>query len=301
MKCVFLPLVGLMSLLSCKKSDNPGPPAQAEEFQQFAVTKAKFEMGTKFLKREVYYFSTKPYLKNVRMFSYDGSNRCTEIKIGTIDSSLANPSFTLSQTLTFHYSNPTALLPSSLSSVRTVFPNLITEFYYKFNGNGLKITDSVRVKNMAGEPADRTIHYVYDKDRVYATPVLTGFSMDNVSFDTLDILKAGNIERQTSRSENSTGISKVTYAYTYDQNVSPYNKLNIANSLYFESSVLGLGYNVPLETHYMGVTTNNMTSWVTGSSKAIFNYLYDQDKYPLQKEMFLLGDTSPRQVTFFEY
>ena len=27
-------------------------------------------------------------------------------------------------------------------------------FYYKYNNSGLKITDSVRVKNQAGEPAD---------------------------------------------------------------------------------------------------------------------------------------------------
>ena len=295
-------LVILIFLVSCNKQmEIKQPQFPVEEFQQFAVTTVKFAKAAKFLKREVSYLSNKPLLKNVRMFSYDGNNRCIEIKVGTIDSSSANPAFILTQILSFSYDNNNTLLPSAFSSVRTVFPNLVTVFYYKYNNSGLKITDSVRVKNQAGEPADRTVHYVYDKERVYATPVLTGFSMDNIPLDTLDLLKAGNIEKLTSKIKNSNSVSVVTYTFSYDQHVNPYSKLNIANSLYFESSALGLGYNVPLETHYMGVTTNNMTAWTTGTYTVTMKYLYDKDNYPVKKEMMMPGVSGPYQVSFFEY
>ena len=235
------------------------------------------------------------------MFAYDNAKRCTEIKIGTIDSSIANPVFNLTQTLTFTY-NGSTLVPSSFSSVKTVFPNLVTTFYYKYNSQGRKISDSVRVKNQTGDPADRVIHYVYDdNDKVYATPVFTGFSMENNSLDTLSLLTRGNIEKRVSRIIRATGDQILTYTFTYDQSVSPYNKLNIANSLYFESAALGIGYNVPLETHYMGVTTNNMTSWTTGNYTVTFKYLYTQDQYPVRKEMFLPSDVNPYQVILFEY
>ena len=161
--------------------------------------------------------------------------------------------------------------------------------------------DSVRVKNQAGDPADRVIHYEYDKDRVIATPVLTGFPMENNSLDTLSLLAGGNIERLVSRTIHSTGDQIATYIFTYDNYISPYNNLNIANSLYFESSSLGLGYNVPLETHYMGVTTNNMTSWTSGTYTVSFKYLYDKNSYPVRKEMYLPGEVNPEQVTLFEY
>jgi hypothetical protein len=85
----------------------------------------------------------------------------------------------------------------------------------------------------------------------------------------------------------TTGEEFITYQFTFDESVSPYNKLNITNSLHFENSAIGLGYNVPLETHYMGVTTNIMTSWITGSYKVSFKYLYDGDKYPVRKEMIM--------------
>jgi hypothetical protein len=92
-----------------------------------------------------------------------------------------------------------------------------------------------------------------------------------------------------------------TYTFTYDQFISPYRKMNIANSLYFEHPSIGIAYNVPKETHYMGVTTNNMTSWTSGNYTATFKYQYNVDKYPVKKEMYLPGDASPYQVTFFEY
>ena len=303
MKYVIGLILVLMFLVSCTKQNGIQQQQQpsVEEFQQFAVTTVKFAKVAKFIKREVSYFSNKPLLKNVKMFRYDGNNRCIEIKIGSIDSSSPNPAFNLSQTLSFTYDNNTTLLPSSFSSVRTVFPNLVTVFYYKYNNSGLKITDSVRVKNQAGEPADRTVHYVYDKDRVYATPVLTGFSMDNIPLDTLDLLKAGNIEKLTSKMKNATGVTVTNYTFSYDKHVNPYNKLNIANSLYFESSALGLGYNVPLETHYMGVTSNNMVSWTTGSYTVVMKYLYDADNYPVKKELIMPGVADPYQVSIFEY
>jgi len=268
---------------------------------QFSVSPKTFELTSKFLKKEISYTKNNPLLKNVRLFYYDNAMRCTEIKIGTIDSASSNPVFNLTQTLTLKYDGPTSLLPTSFYSVKTIFPNLITTFYYQYNSQRRKIKDSVRVKNQAGDPADRVIHYVYDIDRVYATPVLTGFPMENNSLDTLSLLGGGNLEKLVSRIIRSTGDQIVTYTFTYDQFVSPYNKLNIANSLYFESAALGIGYNVPLETHYMGVTINNMTSWTTGNYTVVFKYLYDQDRYPVRKEMFLPGDINPSYIVLFEY
>ena len=288
-------------LLSCSKEKKISEQEPIiDPIPQFSVSTRTFELSSKFLKREIYYTSTNPLLKNVRLFTYDNAMRCIEIKIGTIDSAISNPVFNLKQTLTVSYDGA-SLLPSSFSSVKTIFPNLTTTFYYKYNSQGRKIKDSVRVKNQAGDPADRVINYVYDNDRVYATPVLTGFPMENNSLDTLSLLYGGNIEKLVSRVIRSTGDLIVTYIFTYDQFVNPYNKLNIANSLYFESAALGIGYNVPLETHYMGVTTNNMASWTSGNYTVNFNYLYDQDRYPVRKEMFLPGDASPYSVILFEY
>ncbi len=302
MKYWFIPVLVMIFILSCTKDKSSSEPDPSiDPIPQFSVSAKKFQLSSKFLKREISYTRNSPLLKNVRLFSYDNAKRCTEIKIGTIDSSYSNPVLNLTQTLTLSYDGSSSLLPSSLSSVKTVFPNLITTFYYKYNSQGRKIMDSARVKNQAGDPADRVIHYVYDNDRVYTTPVLTGFPMENNSLDTLSLLTGGNIEKLVSRIIKSTGDQIVSYTFTYDQFVSPYNKLNIANSLYFESAALGLGYNVPLETHYMGVTTNNMTSWSTGNYTVIFNYLYDQDQYPVRKEMFLPGDINPYSVILFEY
>jgi hypothetical protein len=292
----------MVLIASCNKEvSDPEPQLTVDPMPQFAVSAQKFESSSRLLKREVSYTNNNPFLKNVRMFAYDNTKRCTEIKIGTIDSSIINPVFNLTQTLTFAY-NGSTLVPSSFSSVKTVLPNLVTTFYYKYNDQGRKISDSVRVKNQAGDPADRVIHYVYDdNDKVYATPVLTGFSMENNSLDTLSLLTRGNIERLVSRIIKAAGDQIVSYTFSYDQSVSPYNKLNIANSLYFESAALGIGYNVPLETHYMGVTTNNMTSWTTGNYTVTFTYLYTADQYPVRKQMFLPGDVIPYQVTLFEY
>jgi len=291
-----------MIFLSCNKETNESTPdPTADPIPQFSVSAKTFETSSKFLRKEISYNRTNPLLKNVRLFSYDNAMRCTEIKIGTIDSSSSNPVFNLTQTLTLKYDGPNTLLPTLFYSVKTIFPTLTTTYYYQYNNQGRKIMDSVRVKNQAGDPADRVIHYVYDNDRVYATPVFNGFSLENNSLDTLLLLKAGNIEKLVSRVIRSSGDQIVTYTFTYDQFVSPYNKLNIANSLYFESAALGIGYNVPLETHYMGVTMNNMTSWTTGTYTVTFKYLYDQDRYPVRKEMFLPGDTNAFQVVSFEY
>lgn len=308
-------LLGLtiLLLISCSKNENqdvvpvtpviPTPIAPViplTPYVQFTVTQAKLSQSAKLLRREVTYLTSNRLLKSVRMFSYDGSNRCIEIKLGTVDSSQTNPAFSLKQTLTLNYSGD-SILPSSVSSVRTIFPNLVTTFYYKYNSQGLKTQDSVMVKNAVGEPAYRVINYVYANSQVYTTPVLSGFSYDNIPFDTLGLLNNGNIERLASKTKTTTGDRIVIYTFTYDNNISPYNKLNIANSLYFENSTIGLGYNVPLETHYMGVTTNNMTSLSTGSYTVTFRYVYDADKYPLKKELNLPGDINPSQVFLFEY
>jgi len=302
LRMVFIPALLILLMLSCNKEITaPKSQPTIDPMPQFAVSAKTFEVSAKLLKREISYTKNNPLLKNVRIFTYDNAKRCTEIKLGTIDSSITNPVFNLKQTLTFTY-NGSVLLPFSFSSVKTVFPNLVTTFYYKYNNQSRKISDSVRVKNQNGDPADRVIHYVYDNDKVYATPVLTGFSMENNSLDTLSLLTKGNIEKLVSRFIRATGDQIITYAFTYDQFISPYNKLNIANSLYFESAALGIGYNVPLETHYMGVTINNMTSWTTGNYTVSFKYLYTLDQYPVRKEMFLPDDVvNPYQVTLFEY
>ena len=301
MRDYIIPVLLMIFILSCNKEISPEPEPTTDPIPQFSVSAKTFEASSKFLKREVSYNKTNPLLKNVRLFTYDNAMRCTEIKIGTIDSSISNPVFNLTQTLTLKYDGPTTLLPNLFYSAKTIFPGLVTTFYYKYNSQGRKIMDSVRVKNQAGDPADRVIHYVYDNDRVYATPVFNGFSLENNSLDTLSLLKGGNMGKLVSRVIRSTGDQIVTYTFTYDQFISPYNKLNIANSLYFESAALGIGYNVPLETHYMGVTTNNMTSWTTGTYTVTFKYLYDQDRYPVRKEMFLPGDINPSYVVSFEY
>jgi hypothetical protein len=301
MKNIIISALLVVFMLSCTKEPSfPELQPTTDPMPQFAVSQKTFGVSSKVLKREISYINSNPSLKNVRIFTYDNGKRCTEIKIGTIDSSIANPVFDLKQTLTFTYDG-IAPLPSSFSSVKTVFPNLVTTFYYRYNTEGRKISDSVRVKNQAGDPADRVIHYVYDNDKVYTTPVMTGFSMEGTSLDTLSLLAKGNIEKLVSRLIRATGDQIITYAFTYDQSVSPYNKLNIANSLYFESASLGIGYNIALETHYMGVTTNNMTSWTTGNYTVTFKYLYTQDQYPVRKEMFLPGDVNPYQVILFEY
>ena len=302
MRNCFIPALLLIFIFSCnKKIDPPGPEPNTDPIPQFSVSEKTFETSSKFLKREILYNKNNPLLKYVRLFNYDNAMRCTEIKIGTIDSNNSNPVFNLTQTITLKYDGPNSLLPTLFYSVRTIFPNLITTFYYQYNSQGRKIKDSVRVKNQAGDPADRVIHYVYDNDRVYATPVFNGFPLENNSLDTLSLLKAGNIEKLVSRIIKSTGDLIVTYTFTYDGYISPYNKLNIANSLYFESAALGIGYNVPQETHYMGVTTNNMTSWTSGTYTTTFKYLYDQDRYPVRKEMYLPGDITPTKVILFEY
>ncbi len=302
MKSIYLPVITALLLFSCSKNpqETPDPIVPAVTYSQFAVTNTRLAESTKFLKREVTYLTVNPLLKSVRMFSYDANNRCTEIKIGTIDSSQANPAFNLKQTLTLNYSG-SSILPGSVSSVRTVFPNLVTVFYFTYNSKGLKTKDSVQVKNTAGNPAYRVVNYVYDSGRVTTTPVLSGFSYDNIPFDTLSILQNGNIEKLVSKMKTTAGVQGATYTFTYDKYISPYSKLNIANSLYFENSSIGLGYNVPLETHYMGVTFNNMTSWSSGTYTVTFKYVYDADKYPVRKELYYPGNTNPSQVILFEY
>jgi hypothetical protein len=270
MKNSILSYILIFLFASCDKKESTNtsppqaPPTTNNTFTQFAVTEEKFEQSAKLLKREVSYVAPRPSMKYVRIFSYDANNRCQKILIGTIDSSLNNPQFILTQTISFNYDGA-RLVPASLSSVRTVFPNLVTTFYYKYNSVGLKVMDSARVKNVAGEPADRIVRYVYEGFRVYTTPEFKGFPIDHNPFDTLELLKAGNMERLVSKTISS-GIERIgTYKFTYDQFINPYNKLNIANSLYFENAAIGLGYNVPKETHYLGVTINNLTSWSSGS------------------------------------
>ena len=122
MKYSFIPALIFIIMLSCNKEITaPAPQPTIDLMPQFAVSAKTFEVSSKLLKREISYTKNNPFLKNVRMFTYDNSKRCTEIKIGTIDSSITNPVFNLKQTLTFTYDG-SVLLPSSFSSVKTVFP-----------------------------------------------------------------------------------------------------------------------------------------------------------------------------------
>ena len=77
--------------------------------------------------------------------------------------------------------------------------------------------------------------------------------------------------------------------------------MNIATGLYFQNSSLGMGYNVPLETQYMGLNTNNIKAWTSDSYTVTYVYLYDKERYPVKRTMFLPGNTNPQQVTVFEY
>jgi hypothetical protein len=303
MRNYLLPALSTLLLFSCSKEESQSSGKTAEDpIPQFAVTKARFtSTSSKFLKRELLSNSNNPRLWLVKQFSYDNTNRCTEIKIGTIDSSVSSPAFALRQTLTFDYDGPASLQPASFSSVRTVFPNLVTTFYCMYNLQGRKIKDSVRVKNQAGDPADRIVNYTYSYDKVTAIPFFRGFPLENNSFDTLSLLSDGNIGKRVSRHIRSTGDQIIQYTFNYDNAISPYNKLNIANSLYFESGSAGVGFNVSFESQYMGVTTNNVTSYTTGNHTVRFRYWYDQDNYPVRKEMYWPGETTPSQITLFEY
>ncbi len=291
----------LILLFSCTKEHSvSNKQTVSDPIPQFSVSAVNFSHASKLIKQEVSYTQNNPLLKQVKRFSYDNADRCVEITLGTIDSSIAQPVFDLKQTLTFHYEG-SSVVPSSFSSVRTVFPNLIRTYYYQYNSQGRKIKDSVRVKNSTGGPADVVIHYTYDNNHVYIKPAFRDFSMENCSFDTLSLLTGGNIERLASKFIDSTRDHSIQYTFTYDRSNNPYKKLNIANSLYFESASLGIGYNVPLETHYMGVTHNNMTSWTSGTYTANFKYLYDRDNYPVRKELFLPTSSLPYQVILFLY
>ncbi len=81
---------------------------------------------------------------------------------------------------------------------------------------------------------------------------MNGFSMVNNKYDTLELLSGGNIERLVSKVIRTTGEEFITYQFTFDESVSPYNKLNIANSLHFENSAIGLGYNVSFRNALYG-------------------------------------------------
>ncbi len=293
----------VLQLGSCTKREHTEtvtPLVDDVKFEQFAVSTATFQRKTKFINREVYFYSRQPALKYIRTFSYGPDNRCEKIVLGTIDSSVSNPKFVLTRTITFNY-NGASLLPASLSSVRTIHPNLVTNFYYKYDNHGRKVQDSVAVKNTAGEPASKAIQYEYHNGRVYSTPTVRGFPIDNHSFDTLDLLKGGNIERQLTKMFDAGAERRFTKTYTYDQSVNPYNRLNISNSLYFENAALGLGYSVSLENNYLGVTMNNTASINFGNHLIKFKYVYDQDNYPVKKEIVLPGDIDGYHVTYLEY
>jgi hypothetical protein len=293
MKYRMLIAFALLAFLSCQKENNsPIQEPPVDSIPQLP----------KLLKREVSYTKNKPQLKWVKLFTYDDSKRCTEVSVGVIDSAVTTPSFNLQRKLTFLYDESSSRMPSSVSSWRKSLPNFTDTYYHTYNNLGHKIKDSVSVKNTSGEIGSFVIHYEYGSDKVSGRPVLTGFPMENSSLDTIYFTEAGNIERQATRHLSAGGDEFYSYIFTYDQGVNPYNKLNIENSLYFQHPSIGIGYNVPFETHYIGFNTNNMTSFKTGTLLVTFKYVYDEDQYPIRKEMFRPSDTvNPEEVILFEY
>lgn len=254
------------------------------------------------LTREVSFNSLNPALKQVREYSFDEENRCTKVLIGTIDSSgNVVPVFNVSRTLTFVYEGM-ASLPSKVQSVRTVFPNTITEFFYEYDIKGNKIKDSVRVTNQFGQPADRVVHYQYiKKDSVYTTPAFVNFPLTNNSFDTL-YYNDHNIQKLRKYSIRSTGVSVNDYSFEYDNNINPYSALNVFNSLNFTNPALGIAFNIQTETNYIGLNRNNVTAYTVAGApfRFVINYLYDNYKYPVWSEASPEGAPN-KFITYYTY
>jgi hypothetical protein len=210
------------------------------------------------------------------------------------------PVFNISRTITLFY-NGDNQLPEKVQSVRTVFPNLITEFFYKYDENGNKITDSVRVLNQMGQPADRVVRYSYSgKDSIISTPEFVNFSIFNNPFDTL-IIDKSNIAKLSRRTPTPIGDRFNVYDFEYDNNINPYNALNIYNSLYITNPALGIGYNISVHNQYIGVNQNNIVAYVQDNAvRFVFDYIYDEFKYPIKAEFYLEG-TSFVTTTYFFY
>jgi len=254
------------------------------------------------LTREVSFNSLNPTLKQVREYLFDEENRCTKVLIGTIDSSgNVIPVFKVSRTLTFVYEGMAAL-PAKVQSVRTVFPNNITEFFYEYDSKGNKIKDSVRVTNQFGQPADRVVHYQYiKKDSVYTVPEFVNFPLTNNSFDTLYYFNH-NIQKFRKHTITSTGFNVNEYSFEYDNNINPYSALNVFNSLNLTNPALGIGFNIQVQTNYIGLNRNNITSYMVAGAPFRFeiNYLYDTYKYPVWSEAYPEG--SPNKfITYYTY
>ena len=272
----------------------PGEPISQANLSPEVVGKLQL------LTREVSFNSTNPNLKRIREFNYDEQNRCTKIVIGSIDSSRPIPVFNVSRTLTLSYDGASSL-PYKVAEVRTVFPNLVTNYYYKYDGTGTKIQDSVMVRNQAGEPASKVVNYEYEKGLIVTTPVLTGFPIFFNSTDSL-FTDNENIVKKVSKTPTPTGDRFLTFTFEYDNKINPYAALNIYNSMYFTNSSLGIGYNVPTETHYMGLNRNNITAFSLDGFKTVVKYQYDKFKYPVKSESFAEVDPSSfRTTTYFAY
>ncbi|MGZ8559267.1 MAG: hypothetical protein ACXWWC_13075 [Chitinophagaceae bacterium] len=110
MRYGFLPTLLVIFLISCAKERSISHQTITNDtIPQFSVSAAKFTPSSKFLRREVSYTINNPFLKNVKLFTYDNAQRCTEIKLGIIDSSVSNPVFNLKHTLVFSYDGASLL------------------------------------------------------------------------------------------------------------------------------------------------------------------------------------------------
>jgi hypothetical protein len=301
------PLFSLISvaslfLFSCSKDKLTSQGEVSEEYSTGFNIPSNGPVGRlQLLTREVSFTSNSPSLKQVREFLYDTDNRCTQIKIGTIDSSgNVPPVFNISRVFTFIYegNNP---LPEKVQSARTVFPNLVTEFFYEYDEDGNKINDSVRVLNQAGQPADRNVRYKYiGKDSIISTPEFVNFPIFNNPFDTLVIDKS-NLIRLIRRTLLITGSRLNTYDFEYDNNVNPYNALNIYNSFYLANPAIGIANNVFVQGQYAGISQNNIIAYTQDIiTEFVIDYTYDKFKYPVKSEFYLSGSTF-KTTTYFSY
>ena len=290
-------LVSLMILLlaSCSKEISP----DEEIFETRAISNKNNTKKTKLIKREVSFTVANPQLKIVKQFFFDQRNRVVKVEVGRIDSSLANPTFQVRQTLNFFY-NGLNNLPHSMTLVRSFFPNLVTTYYYTYNQFNEKVMDSVKAINVQGQVGYFKVAYTHEGKNIFVTPYTEAFSLDLMPYDTLT-LKNHNIERLIKKTFVRGAETKNEYFFTYDKHPNPFNKLNIYNSLYFTNSSMGVGYNVIFFNHYAGINRNNLLSYGIAEILNHFTYVYDADDYPLKQDSFLSGTSSPYEITYYQY
>ncbi len=252
------------------------------------------------LTREVAFSSATPFRKKVLEFIYDEQNRCTSIFHSVIDSSLEVPLPVLSRTYTFFYTG-NSTLPYKTTQVHQELPELVFSYYHTYDKNGLKIKDSISQLNFAGERGWTVIRYDYYKSHITSVPFRAAFSDYLSSYDTIFFDKS-NITKIFTSMPLEASIVRRSVELKYDNNVNPYSVINLYNSLYFTNSTLGIGFNILSETHYMGLSQNNVTETLTGiGAKTLVIYEYDNLRYPV-KSIWSGGlDFRDKRTTYYTY